>query len=357
MELKLGDIAGRLGAVLEGDGEVLVDGVAGLSEAGPKQITFFANPKYAADVPRTHAAGIIVPHDYRGETSATLLRMDDPYSGFMQVLRLFSDEERRCEPGVHPTAVVHPSVKLGARVSVGPLCVIEEGAVLDDDVVLRPGVFVGHGAALGEGAYVYPNVTLREGVRLGKRVIVHSGTVIGSDGFGYSRRGREYEKIPQVGTVLVEDDVEIGANVAIDRGTMGATRIGRGVKIDNLVHVAHNVTVGENTLLVAQVGIAGSTQVGCDVTMAGQSGATGHVKIGDGVMVGAQAGVTKNVPAGARVSGYPAMEHARARRLNAYVRRLPELFDELKRLGARVREIEGSTNETGEAPDAKRRAL
>ena len=357
MELKLGDIAGRLGAVLEGDGDAIVDGVAGLGEAGSKQISFFANPRYAAEVSRTRAAGIIVPSDYRRETSATLLRMDDPYSGFMQVLRLFSDGERRREPGVHPTAVVHASVRLGARVSVGALCVIEEEAVLDDDVVLCPGVFVGHGAAIGEGAYLYANVTLREGVRLGKRVIIHSGTVIGSDGFGYTHHGREYQKIPQVGTVLVEDDVEIGANVAIDRGTMGATRIGRGVKIDNLVHVAHNVTVGENTLLVAQVGIAGSTQVGCDVTMAGQSGATGHVSIGDGVMVGAQAGVTKDVPAGARVSGYPAMEHARARRLNAYMRRLPELFEELKRLSARVREIEERPSETGEAPGAERRAL
>jgi UDP-3-O-[3-hydroxymyristoyl] glucosamine N-acyltransferase len=356
MELKLGDIAGRLGAVLEGDGELMVEGVAGLGDAGPKQITFLANLKYAADVPRTRAAGIIVPPDYHGETSATLLRMDDPRTGFMEVLRLFSDGENRREPGVHPSAVVHPSVKLGARVSIGALCVIEEGAVLDDDVVLCPGVFVGHGAAIGEGAFVHPNVTLREGVRLGKRVIVHSGTVIGSDGFGYTRRGREYEKIPQVGTVLVEDDVEIGANVAIDRGTMGATRIGRGVKIDNLVHVAHNVTVGENTLLVAQVGIAGSTRVGCDVTMAGQSGATGHVQIGDGVMVGAQAGVTKNVPDGARVSGYPAMDHVRAKRLNAYMRRLPEMFEELKRLGARLREIEGNSGETGEAPGAKRRA-
>jgi UDP-3-O-[3-hydroxymyristoyl] glucosamine N-acyltransferase len=177
--------------------------------------------------------------------------------------------------------------------------------------------------------------------------VVHAGTVLGSDGFGYARREGGYEKIPQVGTVVVEDDVEIGANVAVDRATMGVTRIGRGVKIDNLVHIAHNVSVGENTLLVAQVGISGSTQVGQDVTLAGQAGVMGHIRIGDRAMVGAQAGVTKDVPAGARVSGYPAMEHDRARRLNAYVRRLPDLFATLKRLEERVRELESEAGSGG----------
>jgi UDP-3-O-[3-hydroxymyristoyl] glucosamine N-acyltransferase len=340
MQFSLGDIARSLGADLEGDPRTLVTGVAGITDAGPGQITFFANPKYAAEVPRTRASAVIVPRDYSGGSAAALLRTDDPYVGFVQVLRMFSEGSRERPVGVHPTAVVDPSARLGERVSVGALCVVEAGAILGDGVILAPGVFVGRDSVLGDGSYLYPNVTVRENVILGKRVTVHSGSVLGSDGFGYARHNGGHEKIPQVGSVVIEDDVEIGANVAIDRATMGATRIGRGVKIDNLVHIAHNVVVGDNTLLVAQVGISGSTQVGKDVTLAGQAGIVGHITIGDRAMVGAQAGVTKSVPADTKVSGYPAMEHDRARRLNAYARKLPLLFEHLKALEKRVRDLE-----------------
>ncbi len=341
MTIKLGEIARELGAALEGDPNLEVSGVAGLGDAGPGQITFYANPKYAAEVPRTRAAAVLVPADYEGEAEAALLRLADPYLGFVRVLRIFSGEGRARPAGIHPSAVIDPAARLAPGVSVGALCVVEAGAVLEAGVVLCPGVFVGAGARLGEGSFLYPNVTVRENVELGRRVIVHSGTVLGSDGFGYAPHAGGHEKIPQIGTVVIEDDVEIGANVAVDRGTMGATRIGRGVKIDNLVHVAHNVAIGENTLVVAQVGISGSTRVGRNVTLAGQAGLAGHIQIGDGAQVGAQAGVTKSVPERSRVSGYPAMAHDRARRLTAYYRRLPELFEELKRLKAKVAELEG----------------
>jgi UDP-3-O-[3-hydroxymyristoyl] glucosamine N-acyltransferase len=334
------EIAERLGASVQGGGSALVTGFAGVDEAGPGDITFCADSKYAPLVEKSKAAAVLVPPDFGGSSSAPLLRVEDPYLQFIRVVRLLRAETCRRPEGVHPTAVVDPSVAMGAGVSVGPLCVVERGAVLGDRVTLMAGVFVGEDASISEDSLIYPNVTVREGVKLGRRVIVHSGSVLGSDGFGYLSREGGHEKIPQVGTVIVEDDVEIGANAAVDRATFGATLIRRGVKIDNLVHIAHNVTVGEETLLVAQVGISGSAEIGRRATLAGQAGVVGHIRIGDEAQVGAQAGVTKPVPDRTRVSGYPAMEHDRARRLNAYYRRLPALSEEIKRLEERVQELE-----------------
>jgi UDP-3-O-[3-hydroxymyristoyl] glucosamine N-acyltransferase len=334
------EIAERIGATLEGDGASPVTGFAGIDEAGPGDLTFCSRAKYAALLEASAAAAVLVRRDFAGRAAAPLLRVDDPYLAFIQVLRLLEVDTRRQPEGIHRTAVVAPTVSVGPGVSVGPLCVVEAGAALGAGVTLMAGVFVGEGTSLDDGCFIYPNVTIRESVRMGKRVIVHSGTVLGSDGFGYLTRDRCHEKVPQVGTVVIDDDVEIGANVAVDRGTLGATRIRRGVKIDNLVHIAHNVTVGEGSLLVAQVGISGSTEIGPRATLAGQAGIVGHIRIGEEAQVGAQAGVTKSVPDRARVSGYPAMEHDRARRLNAYYRRLPSLFDHIKRLEHRIEELE-----------------
>jgi UDP-3-O-[3-hydroxymyristoyl] glucosamine N-acyltransferase len=356
MEFKAGDIAGRIGATVTGDPERTVTGVAAVQDAAPGDLTFCAKPRYHPQVAATRAAAVIVGEDYAGTSPAVLLRVADPYRAFLSLLPLFVSEVPERPRGVHPTALVESGARLGQDVSVGALCVVEADAEIGDGVTLAPGVFVGEGARIGPGCYLYPNVTVRERVVLGNHVIVHSGTVLGSDGFGYVSDASGHHKVPQVGTVVVEDDVEIGANVAVDRGTLGETRIGRGAKIDNLVHIAHNVTVGENTLVVAQVGISGSTQVGKDVTLAGQAGLVGHIRIGDGAMVGAQAGVTKDVPAHSRVSGYPAMEHDRARRLNALVRRLPELIAEVKRLEARLAALEGGEPHTDPAPSAGRSA-
>jgi UDP-3-O-[3-hydroxymyristoyl] glucosamine N-acyltransferase len=340
MHMTVLEIAERIGADLEGDGAASVTGFSGIDEAGPGDLTFCSSPKYAPLLSESAAAAVLVNRDFAGTSAAPLLRVDDPYLAFIQVLRLMDVGPLRGPAGVHPSAVVDPSAEITPGASVGPLCVVEAEAVLGEGVTLMAGTFVGRGARLGAECVIYPNVTIREAVRLGKRVIVHSGTVLGSDGFGYLTRGGCHEKVPQTGTVIIEDDVEIGANVAVDRGTLGATLIRKGVKIDNLVHIAHNVTVGEGALLVAQVGVSGSTTVGAGATLAGQAGIVGHIRIGDGAQVGAQAGVTKSVPDGSRVSGYPAMEHDRARRLNAYYRRLPSLFDQLKRLEERIAELE-----------------
>jgi UDP-3-O-[3-hydroxymyristoyl] glucosamine N-acyltransferase len=340
MEFKVGDIAGRIGATVVGDGERTVTGVAAVQDAASGDLTFCAKPKYHPHVESTRAAAVIVGEEFRGSSPAVLLRVADPYRAFLSLLPLFVSETPDRPRGVHPTAVVDPTARLGREVSIGALCVVEGRAEIGDGATLAPGVYVGEEARIGGGCYLHPNVTVLERVILGEHVIVHSGTVIGSDGFGYVSDRSGHRKVPQVGTVVVEDRVEIGANVAVDRGTLGETRIERGAKIDNLVHIAHNVTVGENAILVAQVGVSGSTRVGKNATLAGQAGIVGHITVGDGAQVGAQAGVTKSVPSGARVSGYPAMEHDRARRLNAYYRRLPALFEELKRLENRVRELE-----------------
>jgi len=283
---------------------------------------------------------VLIPNGYPATSRAALLSVADPYLAFLRLARAFQAELPMRPRGVHPNAVVDPSAHIGQDVSIGACAVVEKDASIADGVTLCPGVFVGVGASVGEGSYLFPNVIVLHAVHLGRRVIVHSGTVLGSDGFGYLQRDGLHEKVPQLGKVVVDDDVEIGANVCIDRATLGETRIGKGVKIDNLVHIAHNVTVGDGTLVIAQVGISGSTQIGTGVTIAGQAGLAGHIKVGDGATIGAQAGVTKPVAAGERVSGYPAMDHERARRLNAYYRKLPDLYEQLRALEDRVRELE-----------------
>ena len=355
MQMKVGDIASLVGATLEGDASVVVTGVAAIGNAGPGDLTFCAHEKYAPLVPGTRGAAVFVPLDYVGQCSAALLRVKDPYHALLSVLRTLTNGLPERPRDVHPTALVDPSAELGPNVAIGAYCVIEAEAEIGEDATLGAGVYVGAKSVIGGGAYLFPNVTVLHNVRLGRRVIVHSGAVLGSDGFGYLQRDGVHEKVPQLGSVVVDDDVEIGANVAIDRGTLGETRIGKGVKIDNLVHVGHNVTVGDGTLLIAQVGISGSTQIGTGVTIAGQAGLAGHIRIGDGAVIGAQAGVTKHVPPGERVSGYPAMDHERARRLNAYYRRLPGLYEQLQALEERVRELEAERQSASKAERERER--
>ncbi len=350
--MRLDELAKALKGTVVGDGSVEISGVAGIKEARKGDITFLVNPKYESYVATTGASAIIVANGHK-EAAVPLLQVDNPYLAFLKAVRIFRGDTRKVEPGIHPSAVIGERVKLGKNVAVGPLVVIEDEADIGNEVVIMAQSYVGERSSVGDNTFIYPRVTIREDVVVGRRVIIHSGTVVGSDGFGFAKDGEVYQKIPQVGTVEISDDVEIGANVAIDRATIGTTFIGRGTKIDNLVQIAHNVVVGENCIIVAQVGISGSTEVGRGVTLAGQVGIVGHIKIGDYAMVGSQAGVTKSVPAKARVSGYPAAPHEVSKRLHASLKRLPQLIRQFREFERRLRVLEGKEPLEEGAEDAE----
>lgn len=343
--MKLRDIARAVGGTIEGDGEIEIGRVAAIRDALPGDISFLANKRYVADVADTSASALVVATDFKVEASGiTLLRASDPYFAFCQVIKLF--HSGTCTPtGIDPTASVSPDARLGAGLSIFPFVYIADGAEIGDRVTLYPGVFVGEGSRIGDDAVIYPNVTIREGCVLGKRVIVHSGTVIGSDGFGYATKAGVHHKIPQVGGVSIGDDVEIGANVTIDRAALGMTRIEKGVKIDNLVQIAHNVVIGEGCIVVAQVGIAGSTELGKYVVLAGQAGLVGHIKLADGVRVGAQSGVMNDIKAGETVSGTPALPHKEWLKASAVFSHLPEMRKEITALKKELSELEARLEE------------
>lgn len=345
MKLTAAELARKLGSSVEGDGAVEVRGVAGVREAREGDVTFMANPRYAADVASTKASVVIVGRDWSKPCSApAVIRADDPDKAFAQIAMWFAPPPVVPVPGVHPTAVVAGNVQLGEGVSIGPHCVLEPGVRVGARTVIYAGCYLGHGVTVGDDGKLYPLVSVREHCVIGHRVIVHNGTVIGSDGFGYTvdKQGVRH-KIPQIGIVVIGDDVEIGANVTIDRARFGKTRIGNGVKIDNLVQVAHNVSIGDHAVVVAQVGIAGSAEIGSHTILAGQAGVAGHIVVGDGCVVGGQSAVTKDVPPKTYVSGYPAMPHDKATRLHAHMMRLPELKKRVAELAARLEALEKKT--------------
>jgi UDP-3-O-[3-hydroxymyristoyl] glucosamine N-acyltransferase len=339
MDISLRELTGIIGGDVVGDGSVTIGGVAGIREAGPGTITFLANPKYDVFLKTTAASAVIVPRDTVFASKALVLS-DNPYLTFVKAVEFFAPTKGRYAPGIHSSATVAAGASLGSGVHIGPNVVIEPGAVVGDGSAILAGTYVGAESRIGSGCLVYPNVTIREDVTVGDRVIIHSGAVIGSDGFGFAKDGDIYRKIPQIGTVVVEDDVEIGANVTIDRAATGTTLVGRGTKIDNLVQIGHNVSIGENCILVAQVGVAGSTELGRGVTLAAQSGVIGHIKVGDGAVVAAQAGVTAAVAPGVMVSGYPAREHGQAAKVYASLQRLPDLLKKVADLAQRVKRLE-----------------
>jgi len=337
--LTLADLADRLGCRLEGDGAIDITRVAGLDDAGPGDLTFLANPRYAAKLPTTRASAVIAGDDVTGAPCA-VLRSPQPYLAFAEAVAILTPA-RRPAAGINPLAAIDPSAILGAGVSVGPFVIIGAGAAVGADTVLHAHVTVGPDARIGAACTLHAHVSIREGVVIGDRVVIQDAAVVGSDGFGFARRpDGTHQKIPQVGRVIVEDDVEIGAQSAIDRPAIGETRIGAGTKIDNLVQVAHGVRTGRNVLLAAQVGVAGSTVLGDDVIMAGQSGATGHVHLGRGVVVGAKSAVTKDVADGQHVAGIPAGDWADWREAVVLVRRLPELRRAVADLEARLAALE-----------------
>ena len=335
----LEELAAELDGTVVGDGSVAIRDVAGIREAMPGDVSFIANSRYEAYLDETRASAVICSRETR-DAPVPLLQVDNPYLAFQRVVRIFRPETHRPAPGLHSSAVVAHDAVLGAEVSIGAHCVVASGVRLGDRVVVMPGGYVGHHAVIGADTVLYPRVTVREQCVIGARCILHPGVVIGSDGFGFAFDAGIYHKVPQVGNVVIGDDVEIGANTTVDRATTHSTQIGDGTKIDNLVQIGHNFVIGKHCIIVAQVGISGSTVLEDYVTLGGQTGLVGHIRIGRGAMVGAQSGVSKSVPADTVVSGTPAIAHSTWKRLQAFTQKLPELFRRTRSLEERVAESE-----------------
>jgi UDP-3-O-[3-hydroxymyristoyl] glucosamine N-acyltransferase len=331
--MKLSAIAAALGMRLEnGAPETEITGVAGIEAAGPGQITFISNPKYAAAARATKASAAIVAEDFPALSTATaMLRSKNPYLDFARALAMFYQPPAYA-PGIHPTAVIDPSARIGARAHVGPYVVIQEGAQIAKNAVLLAHVVIYRGVKIGDNFLAHAHAVVREFCRIGNNVVLQNGVIVGGDGFGFAKdNDGRWHKIVQSGPTVIEDDVEIQANACIDRASVGETRISRGAKIDNLVQIGHGSKVGEDSLLCAQAGLAGSTDVGKSVILAGQVGVAGHCKIGDGAIATAQSGIPNDVPAGAIVSGYPAIDNKLWLRCVAVFNRLPEIAKVLRR--------------------------
>ena len=337
MAIKAGELAARLGGKLEGDTEMSIGGVAEPESARPADLIYVEAEKYLDPALESQADAVIVGEEMR-IAGKTCIVVENPRLAFARAIEILLPEPAAAA-GVHSSAVVDPAAKLAEGVSVGPNAVIEAGAAIGRGTQVGAGCVIGHGAETGDECVLFPRVALYPGVRLGDRVRVHAGAVIGSDGFGYVPAGEGWVKFPQRGTVVIEDDVEIGANSAIDRATLGETRIGRGVKIDNLVHIAHNVTVGAGSVLAAMVGIAGSSTLGQRVVAGGQAGVADHCKIGDGALLAGQTAVQegKTVPPGETVFGNPARPLREFRKYFPYLSRLPELARRIEELEGRVK--------------------
>jgi UDP-3-O-[3-hydroxymyristoyl] glucosamine N-acyltransferase len=353
MGKSVAELAKIIDGAVEGDGSREISGISGLREAGAGDVTFLANPKYASLVPETAAAAVVVGPNFKlagpGKVALTLIRCRNPDAAFAKIAGLFAPPAPATPAGVHRSAVVDPTAKVAPDASVGALVVIEAEAEIGPGTVIQAGTYVGRGVKIGRHCLIYPNVTIREATVLGDRVILHGGAVIGADGFGYTVSGGRVVKIPQVGRVLIEDDVEIGANTTIDRARFDQTVIGRGVKIDNLVQIAHNVRIGENTVIVSLCAVAGSTTLGKNCRLGGQVAIDGHLTIGDNVIIAAKSGVTKDWPANSVISGFPAQPHRDDLRQVAELRKL---------VGAarRIAEVERRLAELAESAELARKS-
>ena len=345
MKKRLKELAEWVDGTVVGDGEIEISGIAALEEARAGEITFIADPKYLPKLGETKASAIIVSRDV-SQGGKPLLCVTNPYLAFVKILTLFFEKPYQPK-GIDSNTWISPTAKLGKDLTLYPFVYVGDRSSIGDRVTLYPGVHVGEDAAVGEDSILYPNVSVYPGAVVGKRVILHSGVVIGGDGFGYVKEAKKNVKIPQVGTVEIEDDVELGANTTVDRATLGKTIIRRGTKIDNLVQVAHNVVIGEDSILCAQAGISGSTKIGSNVTLAGQVGVVDHVEIGDNVIVGAQAGVTHNLPGNQGYVGSPALPHREFLRSNAVFPKLPEMRKRLLDMEKRLTKIEETVSSRG----------
>ena len=317
------------GGELLGDPAQEITGAASLAEGLPGEISFFSDPRYFPRLRKTRASAVFVPLDFSEKIPAAQIRVANPSKAFEQVVLKLAPKPIVFAPGIHSSAIIDPKAKLGARVSIQPHAVIEAGVSIGEDTVIGAGSYVGHETAIGASCLIYPNVTIRERTRIGSRVIIHGGAVIGADGFGFEIVEGRQKKVPQLGIVQIDDDVEIGANATIDRARFGRTWIQEGVKIDNLVQVAHNVVIGKQSVIAAQAGISGSVRIGEQVAMAGQVGIVGHVAIGDKTMIAPQSGVAKDISGGVWF-GSPAVPLPEAKRQIAWVHRLGKLIDRVR---------------------------
>ncbi len=340
MHLTARDIAELVGGELAGKPDQPVTGVAGVREAQLGDLAFIASPKYFSALKTTQAAVVIVAHDAKVEFVRTLIRVDNPVQAFTKVVLRVMPPPVKYTPGIHPTAVIASTAKLGKDVSIQPHVVIADDAVIGDRTVIGAGTFIGIGCTLGPDCLLHANVTLREYTVIGARVILHPGVVLGADGFGYETVKGKHQKVPQVGIVEIGDDVEIGANSAVDRARFGKTRIGRGTKIDNLVQIAHNCVIGEDCIICGQAGMAGSTILGNHVTLAGQVGIAGHLTIGDGAIMMGQTGIAQDVEPGAILFGAPGLPHKMFKRSYVAFEHLPELVAKVRDLEKLVAELQ-----------------
>jgi UDP-3-O-[3-hydroxymyristoyl] glucosamine N-acyltransferase len=340
LSFRLDDLAARLGVEVVGEGDLEIRGIRPLDTAEEDHLSFLHNRKYAGQAQESNAGAILVA-DASSLPGRNLLVCPEPYLTLARALELFYPCEKP-QAGVHPTAVVADDVELGEAATIGPLAAVGSGSRIGDRTIVGPGCIVCSDVEIGEDCLLHPRVVVEDRCSIGDRCVLHSGAVVGADGFGFATVDGIHHKVPQVGIVVLEDDVELGANVCVDRAALGETRIGRGTKVDNLVQVAHNVTIGEHCLLVAQVGISGSCKIGHHTVFAGQSGCSGHLTIGNGVVLAARAVAIKDVPDGVTLSGYPGRPHREWLKANANLQRLDSLRQRVKELEARIADLEGS---------------
>jgi UDP-3-O-[3-hydroxymyristoyl] glucosamine N-acyltransferase len=331
--MRLREAAERVGGwVAPENYDKLIVGVASLDDANEGDLSFYGNPKYLNALRKSHATAVLVPHGFAEEVRATRVWVDNPAEAFAKLLEVFAPAPICPVPGIHPTAIVAADAEIGAGVTVEAFAVIESGARIGARTVIGAHGYIGHHAVLGEECRLFPHVTIRERSLIGNRVVFHPGVIIGSDGFGYEFREGRHQKIPQTGTVQIDDDVEIGANSTIDRARFGRTWIQEGVKIDNLVQIAHNVTIGRHTVICAQVGISGSVRVGNYVTLAGKVGVNGHIEIGDGAIAAAMGAITKSVPPREVLVGVPARPAREYKRNLVLLSNIDKLYERVKKL-------------------------
>ena len=345
MEFSAKQIAEYIQGVIVGDENATVHTFSKIEEGIPGALTFLANPKYTHYIYETKASIVLVNKDFipEGEITATLIKVDNAYESLAKLMTLYEMSKPK-KTGIDPLASVAANARIGENVYIGPFACIEEGAVIGDNAYIHPHVTVGCNAKVGNGTILYPHVTVYHDCRIGNQCIIHAGAVIGADGFGFAPSAEGYEKIPQIGITIIEDQVEIGANTCVDRATMGATIVHKGTKLDNLIQIAHNVEVGSHTVMASQVGIAGSAKIGEWCMFGGQVGVAGHIQIGDHVNVGAQSGIPGNTKSGSSLMGYPAIEPKQFARSSAVFKKLPEMYGELGRLQKELEELKKQLN-------------